>query len=103
MNSNFAAVSQGPSGEWKGGCDVGADFGGCGMVGERMAVWPFPLFLSRWRLGTPADRAGRVDVWGGFEMAVPLALGERILTVLSGFPPCCKTYTKKLLGLFKLV
>jgi len=65
VNSNFAAVSQGPSGEWKGGCDVGADFGGCGMVGERMAVWPFPLFLSRWRLGTPADRAGRVDVWGG--------------------------------------
>jgi hypothetical protein len=33
------------------------------MVGERMAVWPFPLFLSRWRLGTPADRAGCVDAW----------------------------------------
>jgi hypothetical protein len=34
------------------------------MVGERVAVWPFRLFPSRWRLGTPTDRAGCLDVGG---------------------------------------
>jgi hypothetical protein len=49
--------------------------------------------LVKWRL-EPPQIAMVTSMFGGFEMAVPLALGKRISTVLSGFPPCCKTYTK---------